>query len=83
MNNKGKNIKKETYIKENILKDHPTLLTSLQLKNIQKYMDNSICFTQLNPIGHGTGFFCKIPFPYPCHLLPVLITNEHVLKKMI
>ena len=29
--------------------------------------------------GHGTGFFCKIPFPNSFHLLPALITNNHVL----
>lgn len=29
--------------------------------------------------GHGTGFFCRIPFPDINHLLQVLITNNHVL----
>jgi len=29
----------------------------------------------------GTGFFCKIPFPDSFHLLPVLITNNHVLDE--
>ena len=29
----------------------------------------------------GTGFFCLIPFPDKLHLLPTLITNNHVLNK--
>lgn len=31
--------------------------------------------------GSGTGFFCKIPFPNFYNLLPVLITNNHILNK--
>ena len=30
-------------------------------------------------MGMEQGFFCKIPFPDPFHLLPVLITNNHVI----
>ena len=30
----------------------------------------------------GTGFFCKIPFPNNNHLLPVLITNNHVMNEL-
>ena len=29
----------------------------------------------------GTGFFCKIPYPDQFHLLPVLITNHHILNE--
>lgn len=29
----------------------------------------------------GSGFLCKIPFPDEFHLLPVLITNNHVLNE--
>ena len=29
----------------------------------------------------GTGFLCKIPFPNEFNLLPVLITNQHVLDE--
>ena len=28
----------------------------------------------------GTGFLCKIPFPNQFKLLPVLITNNHILN---
>ena len=43
-------------------------------------MENCIC--KINLIeGFGTGFFCAIPFPDLNNLLPVLITNNHVLNK--
>ena len=35
----------------------------------------------INDNGFGTGFFCYIPFPNNMKLLPVLITNNHVLNK--
>ena len=31
----------------------------------------------------GTGFFCKIPFRDEYNMLPVLITNNHVINKNI
>ena len=31
----------------------------------------------------GTGFFCKIPFPDKDNILPVLITNNHIINKNI
>ena len=31
-------------------------------------------------IEQGTGFFCKIPFPNKENMLPVLITNNHVIS---
>ena len=31
----------------------------------------------------GTGFFCKIPFPDKDNMLPVLITNNHIINKNI
>ena len=37
------------------------------------------CIKEGKGKGHGTGFFCKIPFPNSFHLLPALITNNHVL----
>ena len=30
---------------------------------------------------HGTGFLCKFPFGSKNKLLPVLITNNHILMK--
>ena len=42
-------------------------------------MQNCICKIYLKNDGIGTGFFCKIPFNN--NLLPVLITNNHVLNE--
>ena len=28
----------------------------------------------------GTGFFCKIPFPNKENMIPVLMTNNHVIN---
>ena len=42
-------------------------------------MENSICKIILEDGEKGNGFFCKIPFN--SNLLPVLITNNHVLNE--
>ena len=44
-------------------------------------MKNCICKIYNNNGSKGTGFFCKIPFPDQNNLLPVLITNNHVLTQ--
>jgi hypothetical protein len=44
-------------------------------------MEKSICKIKCNDGSIGTGFFCKIPFPDNSKLLPVLITNSHVLSR--
>ena len=43
-------------------------------------MEKSVCKIKCNE-GSGTGFFCKIPFPNFYNLLPVLITNNHILNE--
>ena len=40
-------------------------------------MNNSVC--RKNNDWKGTGFFTKIPYKY--QLLPVLITNNHLIRK--
>ena len=41
-------------------------------------MGKSVCKIELSQ-GSGTGFFCMISFPNKFSLLPVLITNKHVI----
>ena len=41
-------------------------------------MKKCACKIELSP-GSGTGFFCMIPFSTKFNLLPVLITNNHVI----
>ena len=46
--------------------------------SVLEQMTNCICLIEYNN-EKSTGFFCRIPFPDFCSLLPVLITNNHVL----
>lgn len=72
----------QNYDKEIQTKNSPDDLNAEQLKKAIFYMENSICKITLKKEKEtGTGFLCKIRFPDSCHLLPVLITCNHVLDK--
>ena len=68
------NIKQEISIP-----DQPIPVSIKGLKNILFQLENCICQIHKKNGGKGTGFFCKILFKNK--LLPVLITNNHVLKE--
>ena len=51
------------------------------MEYIQEQMKKSICKIKCNNGGYGSGFFYKIPFLDNFNLLPVLITNYHVMSK--
>ena len=68
------------YIDEKNIKDHPKSLSIEQNKIILEQMEKCVCKINCNDGGNGTGFFCKIPFPDTYHLLPILMTNNHVLN---
>jgi len=69
-------------INEKYLGGHPPPLTLPQTEYIQKQMKTGCVFLiQIKDKEFGTGFFCYIPFPNNMKLLPVLITNNHVLNK--
>ena len=42
-------------------------------------MERNICKIDIGNI-QGTGFFSKIPFPNKNEILPVFITNNHVIN---
>ena len=65
-------IKKEKYISSS-----PEPVTLKGTEKILDQMNNSVCRIYNN--GNGTGFFTKIP--YKSKLLPVLITNNHVINQ--
>ena len=44
-------------------------------------MEKNICKLMLEKNAQGTGFFCKIPFPTKENMLPVFITNNHLINK--
>ena len=48
-------------------------------KTILFQMENCICKIYSKDKAIGTGFFCKIPFNH--NLIPVLITNNHILNE--
>ena len=66
-------------IPEKLNKDQPIPVSIGGTKRIIFQMENCICKICLKNGTIGTGFFGKIPFNN--NLLPVLITNNHVLNK--
>ena len=58
----------------------PDPITIEGTEKILNQMKNCICKISKEKGEKGTGFFCKIPVPGNI-LLPVLITNNHVLKE--
>ena len=72
---------KHNYIKEKLLSDQPLPIRLDDMKVIIEQMENCICRIFEKDNSCSTGFFCKIPFPDTLNLLPVLITNNHVLNE--
>ena len=67
------------FIEEKYIENSVNPLSIKGMENILFQMKNCICKIIKNDGTKGTGFFCKIPFPNEDNLLPVLITNNHVL----
>ena len=68
--------------KESILNDYPNIIPYECSKKIIEQMERNICKINIGE-EQGTGFFCKIPFPNQDKMLPVFITNNHVINKDI
>ena len=64
---------------EKDIEGSPSPISLNGMETIISQMKNGICRIYNNGGKKGSGFFCKIPFPDQDHLLPVLITNNHVL----
>ena len=67
-------------IKEKELKNKPCAIPYECTEIILDQMKKNICKIKMRDGSQGTGFFCKIPFPNIDNLLPVLITNNHVIN---
>ena len=67
-------------IKESLLIGYPSMIPYESHKTINEQMERYICKLYISKI-QGTGFFCKIPFPDENNMLPVFITNNHILGK--
>ena len=70
------------YYKESILTDYPNVISYSCTKKITEQMEKNICKINIEK-NQGTGFFCKIPFPNQNKMLPVLITNNHIINQDI
>ena len=64
--------------KENVLNMYSNVIPYECTKKIIEQMEKNICRIIVGNI-QGTGFFCKIPFPNKNNMLPVFITNSHVI----
>ena len=60
--------------------DEKGMIDGKSMKNFLEKAQSSICKINLTK-GFGSGFFCKIPYTEDNnHLIPVLITCNHVLS---
>ena len=69
--------------KEKELKDYPQPISLESTEKIINQMKNNICKIVIGDGSKGTGFFSKIPFPDNNYLIPVLITNSHIITREI
>ena len=68
-------------IKEKLLNERPSMISYEGTMEILNQMNKYICKIKMGDGAQGTGFFCKIPFPDEKNLLPVLITNNHIINQ--
>ena len=66
--------------KEAILTDYPNVISYECSKKIITQMERNICKINIGK-NKGTWFFCKIPFPTEEKMLPLLMTNNHVIDE--
>ena len=69
--------------KEEKLNNYSEPVSLETTEKIIEQMKNCICKIRTENGQKGTGFFCKIPFPDFEHLLPILITNNHIIDESI
>ena len=81
---------KEEYKKEQIIIGSTEIIPRRKNKQIDDQLEKAICrikiyFEEKNEmkIKLGTGFLCKIPYPDEFSLLPVLITNNHIIDEKV
>ena len=70
----------EEYNKEKLINEFPNTIDYDCTKKILDQMEKNICKIKINN-EQGTGFFCKIPFPTKEKMLPVFITNNHIIDE--
>ena len=68
-------------INEKLINDNRIIIPFDCTKKILEQMKKCICKITIDK-EKGTGFFCKIPFPDKNNMIPVFITNNHVINKL-
>ena len=66
--------------KEGYLAGYPNVFSFDCVKEIVNQMESSVCKIKIDS-DFGTCFPCKIPFPTKKELLPILITNNHIINE--
>ena len=66
--------------RESILLDYPNAISFECSKKINEQMEKNICKINIEH-NQGTGFLCKIPFPDKDNMLPVFMTNNHLINQ--
>ena len=69
-------------IKEKNIVGFPNVISYECTEKIIEQMKKNVCKIRIGN-EQSTGFFCKIPFPDENNLLPVFITNNHVINKKL
>ena len=62
-----------------LLPNYPNIVPYESSRKIIEQMENAICQIKTENM-QATGFFCRIPFPDKNNMLPVLITNNHIIN---
>ena len=60
---------------------YPDYISYETSEKILEQMLKNICKIKIQEKKQGTGFFCKIPFPDKNEMIPVFITNNHIIKE--
>ena len=68
--------------KEKSISGYPDVISYECIQKMKEQMEKNICKIKLGKTT-GTGFFCKIPIPNTNEMLPVLITNNHIINGKI
>ena len=62
--------------------DEKGMINALSIGNFVEKAKNAVCEICVSTQKYGSGFFCKIPYTQNNNLLlPVLLTNNHVLSE--
>ena len=69
---------------QSLIVGYPDIISYENTQTILEQMERNICKINLGKNrGRGTGFFCEIPFPDENNMLPVFITNNHVINEKL